>query len=122
LTAKGKTAATESGTGSHGGISPWTVRNTMLAWGPDFKRGAIVRTPVSNVDVTPTLLHLLGMTAPLAEMDGRPLVEALAKGPDEEQLALETRALRVHNGNYHAVLQSSEVLGKRYIDKAWRES
>ena len=24
--------------GNHGSMSPWTVRNTFIAWGPDFKR------------------------------------------------------------------------------------
>jgi arylsulfatase A-like enzyme len=116
-----KTGPVDSGAGNHGGIGPWTVRNTMLANGPDFKKGAVIRTPTSNVDVTPTLLHLLGMTAGLSDMDGRPLTEALASGPDQEQVAMDTRALRVRNGGYSAVLQVSEVGGKRYIDKAWRE-
>lgn len=53
-------------------------------------------------------------------MDGRPLTEAL-DGPDQEQVAMDTRALRVRSGAYSAVLQASEVGGKRYIDKAWRE-
>ena len=78
--------------------------------------------PSSNVDVTPTLLHLLGMTTALTEMDGRPLKEALTTGPDQEQVAMETRPLRVKSGDYSAVLQVSEVGGKRYVDKAWRES
>jgi hypothetical protein len=34
---------------------------------------------------------------------------------------METRALRVKSGSYNAVLQVSEVGGKRYVDKAWRE-
>ena len=117
----GKTGPVNSGEANHGGIGPWTVRNTMLANGPDFKRRAVVRTPSSNVDVTPTLLHLLGMTTALPEMDGRPLKEALATGPDQEQVTMETRSLRVKSGDYSAVLQVSEVGGKRYIDKAWRE-
>ena len=107
--------------GNHGGIGPWTVRNTMLAWGPDFKRGAVIRTPTSNVDVAPTLLHLLGLRADAAAMDGRPLHEALASGPDPEQVAMQTSALRVQAGSYRAVLQVSTVEGKRYVDKAWRE-
>ena len=119
-----KTGAVDTSTANHGGIGPWTVRNTMLAHGPDFKQGVVVRTPTSNVDVTPTLLHLLGLaTSP--EMDGRVLTEALAAGPDQEQVVMETRSLRVRgvggNSNYGAVLQTSEVGGKRYIDKAWRE-
>ncbi len=105
----------------HGGIGPWTVRNTMLAWGPAFKHGAVVRTPTSNVDVAPTLLHLLGQPNSASEMDGRVIAEALANGPDEEQVAMETRTWRVSNGAYAAVLQTSETGGKRYIDKGWRE-
>lgn len=105
----------------HGGIGPWTVRNTMIAWGPDFKRAAVIRTPTANVDVAPTLLQLLGGSKDIAAMDGRPLHEALASGPDEEQVPVETRALRVRHGAYGAVLQVTETGGKRYIDKAWRE-
>lgn len=116
-----KTEPVDGVRANHGGIGPWTIRNTMLAHGPDFKRGAVVRTPTSNVDVTPTLLHLLGLTEPLAQMDGRALTEALVKGPDQEQVAMDTRTLRVRSGAYRAVLQVSEVGGKRYIDKAWRD-
>lgn len=115
------TGPVQSAPGNHGGIGPWTVRNTMLAWGPDFKRGVVVRTPSSNVDVAPTLLHLLGLTDASAGMDGRPLHEALIGGPDHEQVAMQTSAFRVRHGAYRAVLQVSEVAGKRYIDKAWRE-
>ena len=117
---RGKTEAVAVDTANHGGIGPWTVTNTMLAWGPDFKRGVVVRTPAANVDVAPTVLHLLGQNAAAAAMDGRPLLEALAGGPDEEQVAMEVRTVRVGSGAYSAVLQTSEAAGKRYIDKAWR--
>jgi arylsulfatase A-like enzyme len=118
-TATGRTGPTEGSGANHGGIGPWTVRNTMIAWGPDFKRSAVVRTPSSNVDVAPTLMHLLGISAP--DADGRPLLEALNEGPDQEQVAMETKTLRVANGAYRAVLQVSVTAGKRYIDKGWRE-
>lgn len=113
--------AVDSSVGNHGGIGPWTIRNTMLANGPDFKHGAVVRTPTSNVDVTPTLLHLLGMDGSIVQLDGRAITEAFANGPDQEQVAMEIRTLRVHHGSYRAVLQESETAGKRYVDKAWRE-
>ena len=71
----------------------------MLAWGPDFKRGVVVRTPAANVDVAPTILHLLGMQRASANMQGRALVEALVEGPDEEQVPMETRALLVGKGS-----------------------
>jgi hypothetical protein len=32
-----------------------------------------------------------------------------------------THALPAQNGSYRAVLQVTEVAGKRYIDQAWRE-
>jgi arylsulfatase A-like enzyme len=47
--------------GNHGSMSPWVVRNTFLAWGPDFKRSVTVRTPASNVDLVPTLLALMNL-------------------------------------------------------------
>src|SRR5262249_4102075 len=54
-----KTTGPISGTaGNHGSMSPWTVRNTFLAWGPDFKRNVTMRTPASNVDLAPTLVAL----------------------------------------------------------------
>jgi arylsulfatase A-like enzyme len=116
----GATGPRDTGGGNHGGMSPWTVRNTMLAWGPDFKRGVRLRTPSSNTDVTPTILHLLGHPGADA-LDGRVLREALANGPDEEQVATETRTLRVANGAYRAALQVTETAGRRYLDKSWRE-
>jgi arylsulfatase A-like enzyme len=116
----GKSGPVSVDTANHGSISPWTVRNTMLAWGPDFKRGATLRTPTSNVDVTPTLLYLLGHADVVATLQGRPMLEALAGGPDEEQVVMETDSLRVRNGDYEAVLQVSDVEGKRYLDKGWR--
>ena len=39
-------------------MSPWTVRNTFLAWGADFKQGVTVRVPVGNVDIVPTILAI----------------------------------------------------------------
>ena len=120
MVASGASGPGRHDAGNHGGMSPWTVRNTMLAWGPDFKRGVRLRTPSSNVDVTPTILHLIGY--PRADaLDGRVLVEALASGPDEEQVSMETRTLHVANGAYRAALQVTESSGRRYLDKSWRE-
>jgi len=110
----------DSPAGNHGSMSPWTVKNTMLAWGPDFKHGARVRAPSSNADVTPTILHLIGHPK-AGNLDGRVLAEALASGPDEEQIATETRTLRVASGGYRAALQVTEAAGRRYLDKSWRE-
>jgi len=116
----GETGPMDTATANHGSMSPWTVRNTMLAWGPGFKRGARLRTPSSNVDVTPTMLYLMG-NPKAPSLEGRVLAEALAGGADEEQVAVEVRTLRVENGAYRAALQVTEAAGRRYLDKSWRE-
>jgi arylsulfatase A-like enzyme len=112
----------------HGSMSPWNVHNTLLAWGVDFKKGATVRTPAGNVDVAPTILALLGIEAGAGldrldgrdGLDGRVLVEALAGGPDEEQMMAETRIHTVEAGAYRAAIQISLIEGRRYVDKSWR--
>lgn len=103
----------------HGSMSPWNVRSTFLAWGPDFKRGTRSRVPAGNVDVTPTILAVLGV-ADTAGLDGRAVTEALAGGPDEEQVAVETSVHAAEAGAYRAAIQVSTVDGRRYVDKSWR--
>jgi arylsulfatase A-like enzyme len=110
--------------GNHGSMSPWTVRNTFLAWGVDFKQGATLRTPVSNVDLTPTLIALLNLDRDqsLPRFDGRAFTEAFAEGGDPEQvpLATTTHVAATPDGNYRAAIQITEVGTQRYIDKSWR--
>ena len=110
--------------GNHGSMSPWTVRNTFIAWGVDFKRAATIRTPVSNVDLTPTLLALLGLDRDpnLPRFDGRAIVEAFVDGPDQEQVPMRTttHVTATPDGIYRVAIQVSEVGTQRYIDKSWR--
>lgn len=73
------TAEGERGKGTHGSLSPYDMRNTLVAAGPDFKSGFINETPSGNIDVAPTVLHLLGVK-PTVPMDGRVLHEALVNG------------------------------------------
>jgi arylsulfatase A-like enzyme len=103
----------------HGSMSPWNVRNTFIAWGADFKKRTTIRTPVGNVDVTPTILSLLGITDG-GHLDGRILAEALENGPDAEQIAVDTRVHTAEAGAYRAAIQVSEIDGRRYVDKSWR--
>jgi arylsulfatase A-like enzyme len=103
----------------HGSMSPWNVRNTLLAWGPDFKQGVTVSAPAGNVDVAPTIVAALGLDD-RGGMDGRVLTEGLAGGPDPQQVAVDTRTYTVRAGSYRAALQISTVDGHRYVDKSWR--
>jgi len=97
------------------------VRSTFLAWGARVKRGMTAPAPAGNVDVTPTVLALLGVEGETG-LDGRAVTEALEGGPDPEQIAVETRIHTAAAGAYRAALQSSTVDGRRYVDKSWRVS
>jgi predicted AlkP superfamily pyrophosphatase or phosphodiesterase len=65
------------GEGTHTTLSPFDMHNTLIASGPDFRRGWADETPSGNVDLAPTILSILGLGAS-KEMDGRILTEALA--------------------------------------------
>jgi len=105
----------------HGSMSPWNVRNTFLAWGAGVKKGVTVGVPAGSVDVTPTVLALLGVDGETG-LDGRVVIEALDGGPDPEQVAVETRIHTVAAGAYRAALQISTTDRRRYVDKSWRVS
>jgi arylsulfatase A-like enzyme len=64
--------------GMHGSFSPVDVHNTLVAFGPHFRRGLVDSLPTGNVDVAPTVASILGVALPGA--NGRPLLESLAHG------------------------------------------
>jgi arylsulfatase A-like enzyme len=106
--------------GSHGGLSPYVIHNTLIAWGPDFARGAVDSAPVGNVDVAPTVLALLGRAADTVGMQGRVIREAMrGAGPVGPLVSRDT--LLVSDGaDYRAALRVIRVGSHRYIDAAWR--
>jgi arylsulfatase A-like enzyme len=65
---------------NHGTISPYELRNTLVAAGPDFRSGWRDPAPVGNIDIAPTLTHLLNLDSG-TPFDGRVLHEALRNGP-----------------------------------------
>jgi arylsulfatase A-like enzyme len=106
------------GVGSgHGGLNPWLVRNTLIAWGPAFKTRTKVKAPAGIVDVAPTVLSMMGLEKGL-KMEGRVLREALEGGPGEPRTETNVRTTRA--GSYAASIQTSRAAGKQYVDKAWR--
>lgn len=78
--------------GMHGSFSPRDVHNTLLAIGPDFRRGFRDPLPSGNVDLAPTVAHLLGLSLPRAQ--GRPLYEAFASGPSVDAYVVATQTLQ----------------------------
>ncbi|MBA3650288.1 MAG: alkaline phosphatase family protein [Chthoniobacterales bacterium] len=64
------------GHGTHSTLSPHDMHNMLIASGPDFRQGWSDETPSGNIDLAPTILWILGISAP-RPMDGRVLTEAL---------------------------------------------
>jgi hypothetical protein len=107
------------GAGSHASLSRYDLHNTLVAQGPDFKRGFVDELPSGNVDVAPTVLAILGVTPP-KPTDGRVLSEALVASqlevPTPEQKTLEsTRDLGFRG--WHQSLTRSQVGSVIYLDE-----
>jgi arylsulfatase A-like enzyme len=66
-----------SNRGMHGSFSPRDVHNVLIASGADFKTEYADEVPTGNIDVAPTVAHLLGLE--LQHADGRVLYESLNK-------------------------------------------
>ena len=116
----GNTGPLTGAASGHGGMSPWLIHNTLIMWGPHFKRGVTVRLAAGNVDIAPTVLTLTG-DAVGESLGGRVLKEALRDGPDEEKIPTETKILKTEAaGRYRAAVQVTDVGAHRYIDKGWR--
>lgn len=114
-----KGSTTLPGVAGHGTLSKWDVHNTLVAFGPDIKKGERSPVPSGNVDIAPTVAYLAGIDGH-EDMDGRVLHELLLKGPAIEDVDIEQRDIHTANddGSYTLHLSASIVEGKRYIDYA----
>ena len=102
------------GQGQHGSLSRHELRNTGLARGPSFCNETVVSTPTGNIDVAPTVLHILGIIHQ-APMDGRVLSEALADGGGDTTPA-DCQTNSAENGGYRQEIQISAMGSTRYVD------
>jgi arylsulfatase A-like enzyme len=107
------------GQGTHVSLSPFDMRNILIAAGPHFRSGILSTLPSGNVDVAPTILWLFGIKPP-QPMDGRVLAEALTiKGPKLESYEprrLEAKA-QLDGFVWQQYLNYTEVNGVRYFDE-----
>lgn len=112
------------GLGQHGSMSRHEMNNTLLARGPGFKSGKRITSPTGNVDITPTVLNLLGLPLP-EDMDGRVIAEALVDGPDSVESTTDTHLAgrEVLDGVYRQGITLSKVGKTVYLDEGsgWRE-
>ena len=77
------------GTGQHGSMSKQELSNVLLAKGPSFKSACEINVPSGNVDITQTVLHILGIQNN-QQFDGRILKESLTNGVNPEDVPYET--------------------------------
>jgi arylsulfatase A-like enzyme len=110
-----KGTSTQEGVAGHGTSSPYDIHNTLMAAGPDFREHATSRLPTSNVDLAPTLLHLLGIPPP-PTMTGRVIEEGLRgeRAPLTKTEASEV--VRTSDGRYTLRAHLSIVGTHRYLD------
>ena len=106
------------GQGSHATLSEFDVHNTLIASGPDFRRGKMNIIPSANIDIAPTVLHLLGISPP-HKFDGRVLAEALELG--STKIEPMSKTLEAHrkfpSGEWRQHLDITLVRETVYIDK-----
>jgi len=108
---------TEGGLAGHGSSSPYDIHNALIAAGPDFRERAVSDVPTANVDLAPTLLHLLGMK-PAPSMTGRVIEEALRGGPASSSVRVDRahETVKTPDGAYELTAHISIVAGRRYLD------
>ncbi len=109
----------QEGQGMHGGFGREQTWNNMAAIGPDFKTGFVDRTPVGNIDIAPTLAHILELDMPsVGKLRGRVAEEAFKHG---ETAAIPQGQVMVSapaaNG-FSTVMNYQEMNGVRYYDRA----
>jgi arylsulfatase A-like enzyme len=106
------------GEGTHASLSEFDVHNTLIAAGPDFRRGLMNDVPSANVDLAPTVLNILGITAP-TKFDGRVLAEAMnGRSAKPEVLSKTLEATRKFpSGEWRQHLRVSLVGESVYIDE-----
>ena len=74
-----------TGQGNHGGFSRAETRNFMAAIRPDFKAGYADPAPISNADIAPTLVQVMGLDLPArGALKGRVIGEALTGGVEAQ--------------------------------------
>jgi predicted AlkP superfamily pyrophosphatase or phosphodiesterase len=106
----------------HGSSSPFDIHNTLIAAGPDLKKGIVIDVPSGNVDFAPTLLRLLGIPAP-ASMQGRVLDEAFTGGPEPQSARMRSveHSVKTADGSYVLTVSFSTIesggRSYRYLDR-----
>ena len=106
------------GQGNHATLSEFDVHNILIAAGPGFRPAMLNDLPSGNIDLAPTILHLLGLEPP-QKFDGRVLFEALTGQSAPPRAATETleTARKFPSGDWRQHLRLSRVGETTYVDE-----
>ncbi len=110
------------GGGCHGGLSPFELHNFLAMSGSAFSQAKPMTVPAGNIDITPTVLELLGLDVP-AGLDGRVLREAF-RGQGDDGAGPEAREHIFSSSNDTGPvthLSVTQVGSTRYFNRAWVE-
>jgi hypothetical protein len=111
-------AGLPQGSGYHGSFGRADTRNFMAAVGPDFRRGFVDPTPVSNADIAPTIAHVLGFDLPaIGHLRGRVIEEALP-GDAHPEVAADVLTSEPAANGFRTVLNRQTVGETHYFDSA----
>jgi len=108
-----------AGKGTHATLSRFDMHNMLIAGGPDFRRGHTDDLPSGNVDLAPTILHILGITPP-QQMDGRILSEVMTNAnipKTNPQMETLEAAKDFATGSWQQSLKISRVGSTIYFDE-----
>lgn len=109
----------KAGEGTHATLSPFDVHATFIAAGPDFRRAFEDMAPTANIDIAPTILHLLGVEAK-THFDGRIVREALRESNKTPPTAI-TGTLTAETpgeGGWQQSLKTARIGEAIYFDRA----
>jgi len=110
-----KGTTTQDGLAGHGTSSPYDIHNTLIAAGPEFRERATSDVPTGNVDLAPTLLHLLGITPP-PSMTGRVIEEGFRGATPSFRRTEGGETVSSIDRKYTLTAHFSSVGDHRYLD------
>ena len=107
--------------GNHGSISPLEINCSLIINGPGIKNGDKTFLPSGNIDILPTILHLLNIKIP-TYIEGRVLTEIFERCENNDydilKLPLTTKT---PSGEYMQELQISLYKNYKYLDYGYVE-